>query len=265
MKLSELKNQKKPVKLLFAGNSGTGKTGALTSLVDAGYKLRIVDFDAGLDALIHHVNAQCPDKLENIEVNSFRDRMKFTKLGPRIEGTARAYIEALRALEKWPDDGSKPEEWGTDYILVVDSLTNAGRAAFKWAEMQMPNARDPRQLYKLAQDMIEDMIANLTDEAFNTNVIVISHLTRLSPAGAGDGHVISKEVVSSIGTALGDKLPRFFNTFVLAETSVMGKKVKRTIKTFPTPTIDLKNPRPMDIDEIYPLETGLAQIFKKLH
>ena len=38
-------------KLLIEGDSGSGKTGALASLVKAGYKLRILDMDNGLDAL----------------------------------------------------------------------------------------------------------------------------------------------------------------------------------------------------------------------
>ena len=64
------------VKFLFVGNSGAGKTGALTSLVEAGYRLRIVDLDAGLDALIQHVQASDPKLLDQIEYVSFRDPMK---------------------------------------------------------------------------------------------------------------------------------------------------------------------------------------------
>ena len=36
-------------KLLLMGDSKSGKTGALASLVLAGYKLRILDFDNGLE------------------------------------------------------------------------------------------------------------------------------------------------------------------------------------------------------------------------
>ena len=39
------------VKLLLCGDSGSGKSGALASLVGAGYKLRILDMDNGLDSL----------------------------------------------------------------------------------------------------------------------------------------------------------------------------------------------------------------------
>jgi len=71
------------VKLLFLGNSGAGKTGALTSLVQAGYKLKIIDLDNGLDALIHHVEAIDPKLLSQIEYVSYRDQMKMTAWGQR--------------------------------------------------------------------------------------------------------------------------------------------------------------------------------------
>jgi hypothetical protein len=36
------------VKAMLAADSGSGKTGALACLVDAGFNLRILDFDNGL-------------------------------------------------------------------------------------------------------------------------------------------------------------------------------------------------------------------------
>jgi Tfp pilus assembly pilus retraction ATPase PilT len=39
------------VKILVAADSGSGKTGSLASLVDAGFNLRILDFDNGLSVL----------------------------------------------------------------------------------------------------------------------------------------------------------------------------------------------------------------------
>ena len=42
-------------KLMLLGESGAGKSGALASLVTAGYKLRILDFDNGLDTLKNYL------------------------------------------------------------------------------------------------------------------------------------------------------------------------------------------------------------------
>jgi GTPase SAR1 family protein len=51
-------------KLLYIGDSGTGKTTSLFSLVQAGYKLRIFDFDNLLAPLISVVRSKAPDKLD---------------------------------------------------------------------------------------------------------------------------------------------------------------------------------------------------------
>lgn len=247
------------VKLLFVGNSGAGKTGALTSLVEAGYNLRIIDLDSGLDALIHHVQAADPKLLDKIEFVSYRDQMKMTPQGPKVAGSPKAYVNTLRALEQWPEDESDPAAWGDDTILILDSLTNAGRAAFQWARAMNPASKDPRQWYKAAQDLIEDLIANLTSDSFQTNVIVISHVDIYE---TNEGRI--KGFASSIGKALGPKLPRFFNTMLLSETTGSGKNVKRKIKTMPTAVLDLKNPAPMKIEAEYDIENGMAEIFEKL-
>lgn len=246
------------VKLIMIGNSGSGKTGALLSLVKAGYKLKVVDFDKGLDALVNFVRAECPDKLENIEYITFRDPIKMTQAGPKVIGAPKAYVNAMNALETWPEDGSTPAEWGRDTILVVDSLTNAGRAAMKWAMAAAPTAKDGRQWYKVAQDLIEDLIANLTSDEFKTNVIVISHI-ELGDSATG----VKKGFVSAVGKALGPKIPRFFNTLIVSETSGVGKKKKHELKTLPTAMIDAKNPAPMKIEESYDIN-GLAKIFEAL-
>lgn len=245
------------VKLLFIGASGSGKTGALAPLVKAGYDLRIVDLDKGLDALIAHCQHEGLD-LSKIQYQSFRDRIKMTQQGPKVDGAPKAYVQAMQALEQW-DDGSNPAEWGKDKILVLDSLTNAGRAAFLWAKAMDPANKDPRRWYNNAQSIIEDLIANLTSDSFCTNVIVISHI-ELVTSEAG----LTKGYASSIGKALGPKLPRFFNTMLLSEPKGFGESVKRTIKTLPTSMIDLKNPAPFKIKKEYPIETGLAEIFKEL-
>lgn len=246
------------VKLIFVGHSGSGKTGALTSLAKAGYKLRILDLDSGLDALVSHVQAECPDKLDNIEFETVRDKYKASAMGPTIAGAPKAYVEAVKLLDKW-SDGTVPGEWGPDTVFVLDSLTQLGRAAFAWARGMNPGAKEPRQWYKTAQDSVEDVIAMLTSETFNCNVIVISHIDIREQK---DGSV--KGFANSIGAALGPRLPAYFNTWLLAETTGIGKQVRRKIKSMPTAILDLKNPAPMKIDAELPLETGLATVFEKL-
>lgn len=245
------------VKLLYIGSSGSGKTGSLVSLVPD-YNLRILDLDNGLDALVNLIRRDCPNRIASVEYETRRDTYKATAMGIQVAGSPRAFTDSIKLLDKW-SDGSNPAEWGSEYILVVDSLTNLGKAAFAWARGMNPSSKDPRQWYAQAQAVLDDVLATLTAEAFATNVIVCSHVDFVE-----DGQGFQRGYASSIGKALGPKIPRYFNTMLLAESKSMGKTTKRTIKTAPTNLIDLKNPAPWKVEAEYDLTDGLARIFKEL-
>lgn len=248
----------KLAKLMYIGDSGTGKTGSLTSLVAAGYKLRILDMDNGLDVLAQFVRKECPDKINNVDYETRRDAYRIGPSGPVVSGTPKAFLDSLKLLTEW-SDGTKPSDWGEDTFLVIDSLSAMGRAAFAWARGLNPSAKDPRQWYFSAQQALEDMIMLLTSEAFATNVVIISHV---SYQELHDGS--TKGYANAIGRAMGPVIPKYFNSLLLAESIGQGKNVKRRIKTVPTGVIDLKTPAPFKIDAEYPLETGLAAIVKEL-
>lgn len=255
-------------KLLIEGDSGSGKTGALTSLVREGYKLRILDMDNGLETLKQFILKECPDKIENVEFRTLRDKRKASPLGPVIDGTPSAFIKALKMLDRWKytnEDGTEtdlgvPAEWGPDCILVVDSLTFLSDAAFDFREPLSPKGSsgkyDVRAVYKDAQDAIENVLALLTSESFRTNVIVISHIRYVdNPDGTKKGYP------TAVGSALSPQIPRYFNSVALCQTSAGGK---RTIQTTATAMIDLKNPKPFAMLPTYPIETGLADFFRVL-
>lgn len=242
------------VKLFLIGDSGAGKTGSLISLIKAGYKLRIIDLDNGLTALRMFVQRECPDLIDNVEVETLRDTYKASPTGPRIKGQPKAYLRTLELLTKWSDD-SNPGEWGGDYVMVLDSMTFLGKAAYAWAQSLNPGAKDPRQWFYTAQRSIENVIDMLFGSAMNTNVIVISHITTIEVDG------INKGYPTTIGTALSKHISQYSDVVLMAETSGQGKNVKRHIRTVPTPSIDLKNPAPFKVEAQLDFDTGLADFF----
>jgi len=245
------------VKTLYIGDSGTGKTGSLASLVGAGYQLKIIDLDNGLDALVQYVRKDWPDLQGNVEFETLRDLYTVDNAGPRVK-SAKAFVESAKLLTKWTD-GSTPSEWGPKVICVLDSLTSLGKAAYEWARGQNPGAKEPRQWYFVAQQALESTIAMLTSEAFATNLIVISHVNfREMPSGEIRGYA------NAIGSALGPTLPKYFNSMILAETTGFGKTLRRQIRTTSTGVIDLKSPAPFKLESTLPLETGLATLFATL-
>lgn len=257
--LSEHQSQKY-FKILLIGDSGTGKTGALVSLIEAGYKLRIIDFDNGLDALVALARERNLD-LSSVEYHTLRDKYKFTASGPRLV-KATAFTKAGNLLDKW-SDGTKPEEWGSEYVLVFDSLTHMGNSALAWAKQANPAVHHKQMLSGAGQEVMEYMIATITADEFQTNVLCISHVDyrRLNPK---DEESPVRGYVASLGQALGKKIPTYFNTLLLAVSKTVGSKSKRTIRTVPTTDIDLKNPGASKMAPEYPLETGLVSITKIL-
>jgi len=129
------------VKLLYMGDSGTGKTTSLTSLVEVGYHLRVLDFDNLLDPLIQMARRKSDNLLNSIHYMTFRDKFRTTPNGPIIDGVPTAYIGSMKAIDLW-EDGTVPSSWGPDHILVVDSLTTMSRSAYWWAKGLLGAAQD---------------------------------------------------------------------------------------------------------------------------
>lgn len=243
------------VKLLLIGDSGTGKTGSIASLVEAGYEVRVLDMDNGWESLAGAIKRRCPKRLDSVLLESLRDQYKSSPLGPILNGAPKAFPKALSLLDKW-SDGTTPSEWGPSSVLVVDSLTFLSDAAYAWADALNPSAKDKRQIYGAAQEAIEHVLALLTGPSFNTNVIVTAHIRYIDlPDGTKRGYP------TAVGQALSPTIPRYFNSVAACQTQPGGI---RTIQTVSTALIDLKNPKSFEMGKSLPIETGLATFFEVL-
>lgn len=238
-------------KVLYIGDSSSGKTGSLVSLLADGYSMRILDMDNGLTALKQFGRAAGAD-LSRIEYETYRDEFRMTAGGPMVKGSAKAFSAAMDKLTEWSliDDPMS--------ITVIDSLTFLGKSAMAWAKGMNPTAKDPRQWFYTAQQAVESVLALLTNESYKQNVIVISHVNYKEVMEG-----VHKGYPSAVGSALGPTIASYFDTLVLAEASGSGTNVRRRIKTMPTGVIDLKMPTSA-IDKELPLETGLSTIFAEL-
>jgi len=246
------------IRALYIGEPTMGKTGSLTSLVCAGYKLRILDFDNKLGVLRHYVNQQCPKLVDSIDAETLRDVPTATKQGI-IYKSPRAFTQASELLNTW-SDGSAPAQWSTDTILVVDSASAWGSAALNWATAMNPGAKDGRNWYWTAQKGIESQISLLTSEAFGPHVIVISHIKYTEDEHTNE----TRGYANMIGSALGPIIGRYFNVIIMAQRVGQGATMRRVIRTMPTNKIDLITPAPFSMDAELPLSSGLATIFTQL-
>lgn len=256
------------VKGLILGDGGSGKTSALLALVMAGYTLRIYDFDNLLKPLVELIRKYCPERIGQVQVQTFTDKFKgldvpvmmvgnSLKVMPNVSGTPKAYSNALKQLTHWKDgeeDLGDPGKWGDKTVVVIDSLTNAAAAAFRYVQAMNPGAKEPQTYYFAAQNLIMNLIYLLCSEDFETHVLVLAHLNYEK----NDEGQLLKGFPKSIGSALNTSIATNFNTALLL--SKQGSK--RVIETRSTGLIDLKNPAVFaDLPDRLPAETGLAEYF----
>lgn len=250
-------------KLLLIGDSKSGKTTSLTSLVTAGYHLRILDFDNLLDPLAARLRRINPELVNNVEYRSLRDVYKGTAAGTTIDGKPKAWIDSLKLLNRWQYDDVDlgiPGQWGPDVVLVIDSLSRWCDAAYDFHEVMTPAGRsgekEGRAIYGNAQDDVERQLANLTSPSFATNVIVICHGTYIdNPDG-------TRQIFpQGVGQKLSPKIPQYFPNYI----RLTNRAGKRTMQLRSDAMISLANNLPPDMAErdLDPA-TGLAEIFAAL-
>lgn len=273
------------VKGLLMGDPGTGKTGSLTSLVKAGYKLLIYDFDNLLTPLIAFVKHECPENLRNVHFQTFTDKLKGVDNPVMMMGNAmkvmdisattpKAYINAMKQLTLWNDPEGEnlgePGKLGKEWVVVVDSLTSASNAAFRYCQAVNPAGREPQAYYHTAQQLIMNLLQLLCGKDFDVNVLVLAHLayTRRPRSKEQADNMTQHEILElgkgfprSVGSALNEIIAASFNSALLME-EINGK---RTIQTKSTSLVDLKNPVPFGGLDKLPIETGLATFFKAVN
>lgn len=244
-------------KLLMIGDSGTGKTCALASLIKAGYHVGFLDLDNKL-ASSFLPKLLTPEEQKRVRVMAFRDKEKMGPNGP-MPIKARAFRDAMDAIDKW-DDGTDPAAWGPGHIFVLDSLTFLGKAAYNWAQAMNPTYKNPQLWYGDAQKACETVLAQLTSDSFQTHVIVISHIKWTERE---DGS--TKGYPTAIGKALGPTIPSYFNTMISTESRSSNtgtKDAERVLRCIPNTMLDLKTTM-LELPEkgILPQATGLATFF----
>lgn len=242
----------KRVKALVTGDPGSGKTTLLASLANAGYNLRIMDFDAGLDILRAYLTPEGTD------------RTKYVTLTDSLN-TATAFNLAYRLLSSWKvgeEDLGPVKSWGEDTVLAVDTITRAGDAALRRALAMSGkkfNDQASQPEWGTAIRDVEFLISYLTSEEVKCNVVFNSHLKYV---GGEDGNAI-KTYPHVVGSVTGGGFPTrvggYFNTIIRVDEKAKGARVLRTISDH---KMSLKNPAPKVV--LPEEEPDLAKLFAKI-
>lgn len=275
---------KQPVRMMIVGYPGTAKTGMIASLANAGYKIRMIDYDGNSQSLLAFTDK---DKLANIDIVYLEDRMRNGERFIETTGVPLAFRKGLDLMDEWKykePDGTeinlgRSKDWGCDTVVVLDSITSMGLASFR--RQQSLSNKTPlnttEQVWGLAMAQQEAFIEKLTSEANNFNVIVLSHLKIVGPKDLRkEDDDVTKELKqelhelipnrlfpSALGKALPPVIGGHFPILIEAANDFKGNSVNRIIRVVPRPELDLKIPSKVSFDKAS-VTDGLAKIFAEL-
>lgn len=258
-------------KMLLMGNSGAGKTGALASLAQAGYNLRIFDLDNGIDILkdllLRQGSTYGGEAAARVKYQTLTDPMKSVG-GRLVPGRVTVWQRLSQQLTHWKvlgpivDGKAEVQEdlgpvatWTPQEVLVIDSLSMAGKAAM-YSGMAMNNKIGQKPAWPEwadAQAILEPLLEMLYDEGVKCNVIINTHLHDVAKMNE------PSRILPNTGTgrALEPRVGRYFNTILLVKKEGRSHK----ILTETSDPIDLKTPAPGRVKKAYSLESGLAEFF----
>lgn len=252
-------------KMLLIGDNGSGKTGALASLPHAGFNLRILDLDNGLDVLSNLLRDSKSiygvDAAGRVEFETITDKM-VNRAGRLVPEKATVWQRAIKLLDNWKTESADLGpiiSWTSNDILVIDSLTMLANAAMNFVlSMNARLGQQPHQSdWYTGQQLLESLLQMLFDSGVRCNVIINCHITYI-----GEDNGPQRGYPASLGKALSPKIGTYFNTILMVKTSGMGSQQKRKIFTNTTGVVELKNPAPNRVKAEYDQNWGLAQFFR---
>lgn len=261
-----------PVKALFLGDTGSGKTGALCALAAYGYRLHVLDLDNNIGVMRDYLtNKSSPYVLASpglwpagapasrVDFETITDSVKIINNVAMAQGDA--WPKIAEQFNNWKPLGNITK-FGLGDVLVVDSLSRLARYAFNF-QLKLGGrlGKRPEQSdWFLAQDLVERILLLLASPELQCHVIIICHVAYIER----EGDAMQRGFPQTIGAALSPKVGQNFGHMLLAKTQGAGGAAKRRIITSTTGIIDLKTPAPLRVKPEYDLGTGLAEYWKDL-
>lgn len=217
---------------LLMGAPGSGKTHAIRTLIDAGLEVFIVFTEPGMEILSdtdpakvhwHYVPPATPGwaaLLENAKkVNTMTNQVLqgLPNINAKDYGQA---MEVLKTFQNFVDDRTGKEygdvtTWGTDRVLVLDSLSGLNIMAIDLVVGSKP----VKSLvdWGVAMDFEERVLDQLT-LGTTCHFVLTAHLDKQVDEVMGG----IKIVPNALGRKVGPNLGRFFSDIVLCQRTENG-------------------------------------------
>jgi hypothetical protein len=217
--------------IIIEGDSGTGKTYSIGTLVDTGVPVSFLALEPGMESLFgywtdrgkpippnlswHVVKPPETDLSTLIDsamkVNSYTfDAL--TKMQDSNRQKYNQFISILEALNGFKDDRTGASlgpvnKWPPERFLVIDGLVGINRAAMDLVAGGKPTKS--MSDWGIAQDQIERILRLLTQDC-KCGFVLIAHVEREKDEITGG----TKITMSTLGKALAPKLPILFSDVI---------------------------------------------------
>lgn len=263
------------IKMVYMGDTGSGKTGSICSLAAAGYNVRILDLDKGAQIIKGYVTD--PEKSPYLKpkpgfwtgdvgiakrMNYVTIQETFTAKAGNMIPKGDSWNKIMDQLTEWKDGEKsfgKLENWTPRDVLVIDSFSRYCDARMYLELVLNSRAVSGRQQndYFKVQTAIEQSLELLVGPSVKCHVVLICHVDYVEK---DDKSV--RGLPQAMGKALSPKVGQHFNHTILARTQGQGSSISRKIVTQTTGVIDLKSAAPLRTKPEYELETGLLEYFQ---
>ena len=257
------------VKLLQIGDSGAGKTTSIASVVNAGYRVPVIDFDNNMRIVQSYLDKpENASKISRIPINPNDD----DKIGKK----SRSSEKLMKVLTSdWIDPDTqenwgKIPTWGLDTVLFLDTATYMGKmfmrdALLRYKGDKNPNGYDPdaaanfdQTVYNLAQQKFNAVVKFLSSDDIKCNVVLNMHLKYSEEQGTG---MTRGYPDTGVGKALGPSLGKDFTDVWRID----DKNNKKFYRTQGDHRMSLKNsaPKIIAIEEEFDLGKALNKLLGK--
>lgn len=203
------------LKVMLEGESGSGKTHAISTLVEAGITPFIIFTEKGMTTLARlnipedkchwqYLSPTTQDWNAMAKMGSNINKMSYDALTKVTDANKGKYDQFLRVLaacndfkcDRTGESFGDASSWGTDRALVFDSLTGLSSMSMNLVIGAKPTKAMPD--WMVAMDNLERFLLKVTQD-LNCHVVVTSHLEREQDEVTG--------AVTLMPSTLGRKLP----------------------------------------------------------
>jgi len=209
-------------KIILLGDSGTGKTYSIKTILDAGLTPFIIFTEPGMETLGSTLD-KCHYKYIPPAQGSWDSLMATAKMvnvlpydgiAKMVDANKSKYNEFLKVIEQCNDFVDQHGEhfgdvmsWDTDRVLVIDSLSGLNDMASNLVVGGKPVKG--MQDWQVAQNMLKKLIDKLCTGC-HCSLVLMAHIARETDETTGG----TRLYVSTLGKALAPDLPAYFSDVI---------------------------------------------------